>query len=124
MIGVRHPWEATVAGDRLEAGAYARVCGSILNPVMEGDFLVLLYERHSASHWLVDVGDGGKVAFADLFAVRSSKLRRVFEHFDTPASASKYFQCQDLCGAPVALWPYGVPCRGAEARPWVSVPAI
>ena len=117
MVGDGLPWEATVAGDRLEVGAYARVRGSILNPVMEGDFLVLLYERHSAAQWLVDVGDGGKVVFADLFAVQSNKLRRVFEHFDTPAFASQYFQCQDLCGAPVALWPHGVPCRGTGERP-------
>ena len=91
----------------LAEGEYARVAGSVLDPDKSGDFLVLLNRQYSDPHWLVDVGDGDEFAVDDFFAVRMTKLRRVFDWFGTPESS----ECQDICGRPVSLWPRGVPCH-------------
>ena len=114
------PWEAATPGTSLAEGEYARVAGVVLNPSMHGEFLVLLSRQYSDTHWLVDVGVGGKVSFADFFAVRASKLRRIFDPGDSPTAWGDYFRCQAICSRPVALWPRDVPCCGGGARPWES----
>ena len=85
---------------------------------------MLLSRQHSDTHWLVDVGVGDEASFADFFAVRMTKLRRVFDCFGSPESSSIYSRCQDICGRPIKLWPRDVPCHDKGATPWMSWPVL
>ena len=105
MLQDGEPWEYALWGEGLVSGAYARARGSVAHPAAKADFLVLLLQAFSTTHWLVDTLEGECPESSMPFAVRSTKLRLVRTGLEEPGSVETYLAAQRRCGTPITWWP-------------------